>query len=447
MESFTDKNASTISKKIFTRISKSLNYGYNNFYLKLLFVSLASFTILFGINLSPDGFVYMEAANNSLSGNGFVINCNNISASVFQPLYSYAMIPFIYFLGYSTLAIFLFHLFLFILTYYIYDKLLSNTIKGINPVVKYLSIIISIYPFFTILLSESLLIALLGLYLNTFFFYKGKIFFKYFFTYLLLIAIFLTKNSAILLIIPIHLSLVDFKKKNWFLYYLKHFIFFVSLVLIFLIVKIFLKSTDSHQFILGGGLYSLKEYLIQIYRDISVGIFGRSFMHIISDYGLGLYFNILSISLLAFVYITSKVKIRNRLYLFLVYALVIHLFVFCNMYIDGELNGRFLFWFNLVFIFFIISELNRKYIRIIFLLIVIMNFSNIAYSRYKTIKPYDLKDVIIKLNYSLDSGTFYTEEARYPSLIYDKNSQKYIILSPAYPSWIEKFNSGKQQSK
>ena len=135
------------------QIIRSFNEIFTNSYWKFMFVSLVGLSIFFGINMMPDSFVYMEAANNSLRGYGFVVNCNSLSASAFQPLYSYLMIPFIFFFGYSTQALFLFHIVLFIITYFIYDKLLTNSIMEINPIAKFLGIVIAIYPFFTVLLS------------------------------------------------------------------------------------------------------------------------------------------------------------------------------------------------------------------------------------------------------------------------------------------------------
>lgn len=403
--------------------------------MRFLFVSLIGFSLFFGINLSPDSFSYMEAANNSLRGYGFVVNCNLHSASGFQPLYSYLMIPFIYIWGYSTNSLLYFHVILFILTYYIYDRLISNAIKEISPFVRFLSIIITIYPIFTILLSETLLIALIGLYLNLIFFFNGNKAIKCFIIIILLAAILLTKNSAIFLIIPLHLCFIDFKKGNKFSYYLKHFIYLIIVVMIFIIMKILLKSTDSHEFVFGGGLYSFKTYLAQIYRDISVWIFGISFMRMIYGYGLGLYLNLLSSLILVFILAKSSIKSRNKFYLFLVYAVSVHLFVFCNVWIDSELNGRFLFWFKFIFIFMIIYEWNKKYMKILYIFIIVMNLTNIVYSRFKT---YNSNDVVLKLEYALDSRIFVTKEVHYPSLFYDEKNSNIIIISPAYPWYIDK---------
>jgi len=415
-----------------------VNILFTNQYTKILLAIIAGLGIFMGINLTHDSFAYMEGANNILNGRGLVVNCNLLSASAFQPLYSYLMIPFIYILGYSAKAIITFHFFLFLVTYFIYDRLLSNGSNGINPIVKYFSIIILIYPYFTILLSESLLIALLGLYLNILFYFKGRQVFKFSLIIFLLAAIFLTKNSALLIIIPIHLSLIEFKKENWFRYYFKNAVILGTIVVTFLIIKILLGSVDSHPFVFGGGLYPIKTYLIQILRDMSVWIFGRSVMHFLSDSGYGIYFNLISILIIIFIFVKSEINSKSKYLLFLLYATLIHLFVFSNVAIDSELDGRFLFWFNFVFIFVLISETHKqKFFKVLFAFIVVINCANITYSRYKTFKPYNLKDVVMKFNYNLDSKPFFTDKIRYPSLIYDNKTLKYIIQSPAYPSMID----------
>jgi hypothetical protein len=61
---------------------------FTNSYLKFLFVSLVGLSILFGMFITPDGYSYMEAANNTLRGFGFIVNCNLMPVYVFQRLYS-----------------------------------------------------------------------------------------------------------------------------------------------------------------------------------------------------------------------------------------------------------------------------------------------------------------------------------------------------------------------
>jgi len=64
-----------------------------------------------------------------------------------------------------------------------------------------------------------------------------------------------------------------------------------------------------------------------------------------------------------------------------------------------------------------------------------MNLTNIAYSRFKI---HNSNDVVLKLEYTLDSRIFVTNEVHYPALFYDEKNSNIIIISPAYPWNIDK---------
>ncbi len=408
---------------------------FANPYLKFLLVCLVGSTILFGIFITPDGFQYLEGAHNTLRGYGFVMNCNLMHIVYFQPLYPYTMIPFIYIFGYTTLAVILCNIFLFIAAYYVYDRLLSNAIPEINPVIKFLSIVITIYSYYLFVYSEALLLVLIGLYVNILFFYKGKTVLKYLYLAVLLFEIFSTKNSALLVLLPLHLSQIEFKWKNIIRINLKHVISLFGILVIFLASKLIFHTMSSHHFALGSGRYPLKEYLIQVYQDFAVWIFGRSFMHLMTDHGIGLYLNIFSFIALIFVFFQSKFESRGKFYLFLLYTLVLHLIVFLTTPLGEPFNERFLFWFNFVFIFIMLTSLQNSYVRILFSLVIFMNIMHITYSRYKI---YHTKEVVLKLKYELDPRTFKTTVAHPPSIYYDEKTSKTIIISPAFPWYVNK---------
>jgi len=246
-----------ILRNLISTLSLLLDKIFKNPYLKFLFVFLISLTILFGMFITPDGFSYMEAANNISRGNGFVVNCNLGSAIGWQPFYSYLMIPFFYLLGYTTLSLIIYNILLFVIAFYVYDRLLSNAIKTLHPFIKFISIVIALFPFYTILLSESLLLILLGLYVIVIFFYKGNTVLKYFYLIILIFSIFSTKNSALLIIVPIHLSQIVFRRKNLLLNNLNHLVSLFVILLIFATTKIIFGTTESHTFALGKGTYPL----------------------------------------------------------------------------------------------------------------------------------------------------------------------------------------------
>ncbi len=68
-------------------------------------------------------------------------------------------------------------------------------------------------------------------------------------------------------------------------------------------------------------------------------------------------------------------------------------------------------------------------------LVIFMNIMNITYDRYKI---YNSKEVVLKLKYTLDSRTFFTDKPHPPSLFYDKETSKTLINSPAYPWYVDK---------
>jgi hypothetical protein len=250
-----------------------------------------------------------------------------------------------------------------------------------------------------------------------------------------LFAIFSTKNSALLVLLPLHLAQIDFRWKNIIKNNLKHVIEVSVILIVFFSAKLVFHTMSSHHFALGSGRYPLKEYLIQVYQDFAVWIFGRSFMHLMTDHGIGLYLNILGFLGLIFVFVRSKLDTRIKFYLFILYTLILHLIVFLTTPIGEPFNERFLFWFNFVFIFMMITNLQNRYVRILISLVIVMNIMHMAYSRYKI---YHSKEVVLKLKYELDPRTFETTEAHPPSLYYDEKTSKTTIISPAFPWYVNK---------
>ena len=84
-------------------------------------------------------------------------------------------------------------------------------------------------------------------------------------------------------------------------------------------------------------------------------------------------------------------------------------------------------------VFMILCGLKNRYIAILFSLIITMNILNLAYNRYKI---YSSEEVVLKLKYELDPTTFTTDKPHPPSLFYDEVNNRTIIVSPAFPWYV-----------
>ena len=344
--------------------------------------------------LEPDSWYYIEGAKNLIETNSYLIDCNNSKINMFPPLYSIYLIPYIYILGYTEIAITIANTILFIISSFLIYKIINFIYSDYKYIISSIFVLF-LTKYFHSSASENLLIPLLFLQIYCHLNIKHKL--KYIVTSVILFTLMLlTKNSSILIIIPLifyysfekinNLKQIDLKRIS---------LYSIILISSFTISKLFSTSDyQSHPFKWGSGNYHYYDYLIQIISDYN-GFF-RPILFLKYPAIFPLIFGILIFALL--MYILAREK-NIVLILSIFFGILIHIFIFSNVWIENGIRSRFLFWLQLItlgyflkYIFFTNRTVFFKSILFLFIGFTLLDYS---YRRYVLFKDYKKNDIIL----------------------------------------------------
>ncbi|PKP59568.1 hypothetical protein CVT91_06490 [Candidatus Atribacteria bacterium HGW-Atribacteria-1] len=361
----------------------------------LFFVLLVCVTLqMIGYRLlEPDSWYYIEGAKNLMNSKEYVIDCNSLNINMFPPLYSIYLMPYIYFIGYTELAITTANTILFIGSSFFIIKIVNYIYSDYKNLISAIFIIF-ITKFFHDAASENLLIPLL--FFQVYYHLTHKKNLRYITVSIILFTLMLlAKNSSVLIIMPLIFYYTfektnKIKEVNWKIVMQFAFIFGVS----FILSKL-LNTSDyqSHPFKWGSGNYHYYDYIIQILSDF------HSFFRPILFIGYPNLFPLIfgTIIFVSFLYIIAKVEKNALLFLSIFLGLFFHIFIFSNVWIENGIIGRFLFWLSLItlgyflkYIFIINKHFIFKIILIFFIGTRVLDYS---YKRYSLLKDYKQNDI------------------------------------------------------
>ena len=344
--------------------------------------------------LEPDSWYYIEGAKNLIEINSYLIDCNNIKINQFPPLYSIYLIPYIYILGYTEIAITIANTILFIISSYLIHKIINFIYSDYKYIISSIFVLF-LTKYFHSSASENLLIPLLFLQIYSHLDSNHKL--KYIVTSVILfILMLLTKNSSILIIIPLifyycfekinKLKQIDLKKIS---------LYSAILISSFIISKLFSTSEyQSHPFNWGSGNYHYYDYIIHIISDYNR--FFRPILFLKYPALFPLIFGIFIFASLIYILIREK---NIVLILSIFFGIIIHLFIFSNVWIENALRHRFLFWLQLItlgcflkYIFFTNRTVFLKFTLFLFIGSTLINYS---YKRYFLFKDYKKNDIVL----------------------------------------------------
>lgn len=344
--------------------------------------------------LEPDSWYYIEGAKNLIETNSYIIDCNTSKINFFPPLYSIYLIPYIYILGYTEIAITIANTILFIISSFLIYKIINFIYSDFKFIISSIFVLF-LTKYFHSSAGENLLIPLLFFQIYCHLNSSHKL--KYIVTSVILFTLMLlTKNSSILIIIPLifyysfekinNLKQIDLKRIS---------LYSIILIFSFTISKLFSTSDyQSHPFKWGSGNYHYYDYIVQIISDYND--FFRPILFFKYPAIFPLIFGICIFTLLMYILVREKNII---LILSIFFGILIHIFIFSNVWIENEIRGRFLFWLQLItlgyFLKYVFFTNRTVFFKCVLFLFIGTRMLDYSYKRNALFKDYKKNDIIL----------------------------------------------------